>query len=810
MGANVDEIRRLEDRLRLLGEATHAFAASAEDPSRLLGTIAGRVSELVGDSCSVFLLSDDGSTLRPVARRSPHAAFFHEAREVVMATPMAVAERPHIQRVLDTGEALLIPHVDLAEYGAHAAPEYAALVRVLGLHSLLVVALRLQGRPLGILALSRLRSDAPPYEESDRVLAEILADSAALAIGSSRLLVSRVEAEARFQRLADAGILGIIVSDLEGRVTEINDTLLDTLGYERDEIVSGEVAWAQVTPPGWEEVDALAKDQLRREGVAQLREKEYLRKNGARVPVLIGSAALPASTAQVISFVLDVSERKAARAAVEELRAQLALDALFHDLLEAAPDAIVILDSAGRIVLVNAETETLFGYAREELVGKPIEALVPAGAPDRSGKDNAAFFAAPRGRAAGPGAELCGIRKDGTSIPIEINVSPLDTNRGPLITAAIRDITERKKAEDQRAHLAALVEASDDAIIGKTLDGTITSWNDGARRVFGYEAAEIVGKSITLLVPAGREDEERHVLERLATGERVHFDTVRRRKDGREIDVSVTSCPVRDARGALIGVSKVARDITARHEAEVALARAKEAAEAANRELEAFSYSVAHDLRAPLRGMSGFAHVLLESYKDKLDADGVDALEEVMRNAKKMAALIDALLGLARLSRSEPHREIVDLSVLARMTLAQLQANEPERKVDLAVADDLRAEVDPTLTRALLENLLANAWKFTSKAPAPRIEVGATVIEGARSFFVRDNGAGFDMAFAKKLFAPFQRLHTADEFPGTGIGLATVQRIVSRHGGRVWAEGAVGRGATFYFSLPTSTRGAAA
>jgi len=259
--------------------------------------------------------------------------------------------------------------------------------------------------------------------------------------------------------------------------------------------------------------------------------------------------------------------------------------------------------------------------------------------------------------------------------------------------------------------------------------------------------------------------------------------------------------------GRVVGISKVARDITDRVRAEAALARAKDDAETANRELEAFSYSVAHDLRAPLRGMNGFAQVLLDSYREKFDAEGQDWLEEILLNAKKMGALIDGLLSLAQWTRSALNPDRVDLSAIARDIAASLRTLEPHRTVEVSVKDGLRANLDPRLARALVENLLGNAWKFTSKVPLARIEFGDTEKDRATAFFVRDNGAGFDMAYASKLFAPFQRLHTVSEFSGTGIGLATVQRIVHRHGGRVWAEGVVDGGATFYFAFPTRASG---
>jgi PAS domain S-box-containing protein len=358
----------------------------------------------------------------------------------------------------------------------------------------------------------------------------------------------------------------------------------------------------------------------------------------------------------------------------------------------------------------------------------------------------------------------------------------------------------------QRFRLAAIVDSSSDAIIGKTLDGIVTSWNDGAFRMFGYTSEEMVGRPIALLIPRGRAHEEVTILEQLRRGARVEqFDTVRRRKDGSELDVSLTSSPIHDSMGELIGASKIVRDITARRHAEQALAAAKDAAEAANRELEAFSYSVAHDLRAPLRGMSGFAQVLLNSYRDKIDADGQDWLQEILLNAQRMGELIDGLLSLARLTRTELQRDSVDLSAIVRDTVAQLASSEPQRKLELGVQDQVHANVDVRLVRALFQNLLGNAWKFTSKVPVTRIEFGVADQVGSPAFFVRDNGARFDMAFANKLFTPFQRLHTVDEFAGTGIGLATVQRIVQRHGGRVWAESVVDAGATFYFTFPAET-----
>lgn len=225
--------------------------------------------------------------------------------------------------------------------------------------------------------------------------------------------------------------------------------------------------------------------------------------------------------------------------------------------------------------------------------------------------------------------------------------------------------------------------------------------------------------------------------------------------------------------------------------------------EASNKELEAFSYSVSHDLRAPLRSIDGFSQVLLEDFAEKLGADGRDHLSRVRAASQRMAELIDDMLTLSRLARQEMAREDVDLSGMARAVLEDLGRNEPGRKVETVVAPGLATKADRKLLRAVLENLLGNAWKFTSKKDAARIEMGSAPGEGgATVFFIKDNGAGFNMAYAHKLFGVFQRLHAAEDFSGTGVGLATVQRVVQRHGGRVWAESIPGEGATFYFTLP--------
>jgi PAS domain S-box-containing protein len=369
------------------------------------------------------------------------------------------------------------------------------------------------------------------------------------------------------------------------------------------------------------------------------------------------------------------------------------------------------------------------------------------------------------------------------------------------------------EAERAKVYMSAIVESSNDAIIAKDLNGIVTSWNPAAQNIFGYKADEMLGQPVLRLIPPKRVREEQYILNQIKQDQPVrHYETVRVRKDGTLIDVSLTISPIRNANGNIIGASKIVHDITERKQAEAEIQKLNSDLEqrvierttqlaAANQELEAFSYSVSHDLRAPLRGIDGWSLALLEDYGAQLDEQAHQYLDRVRSETQRMGNLIDDLLQLSRITRADMNKVQVDLSALTQAIVARLQESEPQRQIEYTVQGDLSAWGDARLLEVVLTNLLSNACKFTSKIPQARIEFGQTELDGQRAFFVRDNGAGFDMAFAKKLFSPFQRMHKASEFPGTGVGLATVQRIVHRHGGRVWAESALNAGATFYFTL---------
>jgi PAS domain S-box-containing protein len=326
--------------------------------------------------------------------------------------------------------------------------------------------------------------------------------------------------------------------------------------------------------------------------------------------------------------------------------------------------------------------------------------------------------------------------------------------------------------------------------------------NRAGENLLGIDRTTLVGKNDYDFFPREQADFfQARDRETLANGVVVDIPEEPIQGKGGELWLHTKKVPILDHNGApkyLLGISE---DITERRKAAAALKVAKDAAESANKELEAFSYAVAHDLRAPVRTIDGFAQAIEEDCGERLGADGLDHFRRIRGAAQRMGELIDGLLRLSRVARGEIGREKVDVTRLVRQIGARLQEANPKRSVDLVVDDGLVAEGDAHLLGAAFENLLGNAWKFTAKIADPRVEVRKRVEEGRPVFVVRDNGAGFEQAYAHKLFAPFQRLHGSSEFDGTGIGLATVQRIVQRHGGRIWAEGEVGRGATFYLTL---------
>ena len=357
-----------------------------------------------------------------------------------------------------------------------------------------------------------------------------------------------------------------------------------------------------------------------------------------------------------------------------------------------------------------------------------------------------------------------------------------------------------RELQESEARTQAILANAVDSIITIDETGSITSFNPASEKLFGYSADEVIGENVKILMPEPYHSEhDRYLANYLQTGERkiigIGREVVAQRKDGStfpmELAVGETKL------GGHQDFTGIIRDVTEQREYQDAL-------QSLNSELESFAYTVSHDLRGPLRSMSGFSQALIEDCADQLDETGRDYLARISAAAEKMGRLIDDILTLSRLSRGEMRIQSVNLTDLAHDIVSDLRDRDPDREVAVQISANIVAAGDARMLRIVLENLLGNAWKFTEKSQAPTIEFSSIIQEdGKLAYYVRDSGAGFDMKYADKVFTPFERLHTDAEFEGTGIGLATVSRIVARHKGRVWAQSVVGEGTTIYFSLGT-------
>ena len=491
---------------------------------------------------------------------------------------------------------------------------------------------------------------------------------------------------------------------------------------------------------------------------------------------------------------------------------------------EHTPLAVVELDTNAKFVNWNSAAQRIFGFTKDEVLGRPVNELI---LPESARKVTDKVWGDLLANRGGRRSTNENITKDGRVIVCEWYNTPLVGPDGTVVGVAslANDITERISAEaaltESEARYRSVIAAMAEGIVVQSDTGEIIAFNASALEILGLTEDQLAGR--TSLDPNWRSihsdgtpfpGDKHPGLISMQTGASF-FNVIMgvHRPDGTLVWISINSEPLmREGEDKPFGSVASFTNITKRREAEQELAKYRDhleamvsertaALEVANKELEAFSYSVSHDLRSPLRSIDGFSHALLDDYSDVLGADGCNLLNRIRNNAQHMGKLIDAILSLSRVTRSQLKPEDVDLSSLAQITLSKYQDDEPGRKVDVVVMPEISARADKSLIIVVLDNLIGNAWKYTGKQKNAKIEFGAKKEGNNIIYYVRDNGAGFDMKYVDKLFGAFQRLHKPEEFEGTGIGLVTVSRIVRRHGGRVWAEGKPGQGATFYFTL---------
>jgi PAS domain S-box-containing protein len=519
---------------------------------------------------------------------------------------------------------------------------------------------------------------------------------------------------------------------------------------------------------------------------------------GAFLLILTGRASIIEQV--VVERTAELSQTNAALA--REIAERHHAESRFFSMAQSAVEAIISADDQGRILTWNNGARAIFGYTEDEIVGQWLSILMPERYREAHQRALERLRATGESRLTGRALTLHGLHKDGHEFPVELTLSTWTTTEGRCYGGIIRDITERQRAEAAQAHLAAIVESSDDAIISYTLDGTIVSWNAGAEAIFGYTFAEVHGRSIALLRPPEARNDMRPSLTRIKRGESIaHHDVVRQRKDGVLVDVSLAVSPVRNAAGEVVGGSSIYRDITERKRAEEALQRTSAELARSNADLEQFAYAASHDLQEPLRGVAGCVQLLEQYYSAQLDDRAHELIAHAVAGVTRMQRLIHDLLAYSRVRTHEESFEPVDCARLLQDVLANLAVAIRENQVCITHDALPTVMADPTQLLQVFQNLLGNAIKFRSAQP-PAIHIGAARHHDTWVFSVHDNGIGIAPQYAERIFVIFQRLHTRARYPGTGIGLALCKKIVERHGGRIWVESEPGKGATFFFTIP--------
>ncbi len=627
-------------------------------------------------------------------------------------------------------------------------------------------------------------------------------------------LVSHIDSlrqsEARLLYALRGSTDGIWDWDLAGDDYYLSARWKEMIGYGPDELPNErELFVAHLHPEDRPRVEEAIARHFNREGPYDI-EYRLRHRDGHFFWCRARGQAVWNETGKVVRFsgaTTDVTEQKAAEASIQALLAEK------QALLDNALVGIVFLRQRV-VVACNRRFEEMFGYGLGEMIGSTTEQLFPSPAVYRE-ISRAAYATLERGETYS--FELSLHRRDGSRFWARLTgqaFAPEHAEEGSIWVYT--DESERKEALDlvleEQAFSEALISSLPGIFFLFDEAGRIVRWNANLEKKLGYRRRKIARLNAGSMVAAvDRELWQEAIDDALGSGRPAAIEALLLTGDGKAIPYFLTAMAIEVHERRLVIV--VGIDVTARKRAEEEVRRLNEGLErrvrertaeltAANRELESFSYSVSHDLSSPLRGIDGFARILQEDYGRRLDTEGLHCLERICAATQRMQTLIDDMLSLARITRDELARRDVDLSDLANRILAERLGAEPARQVQAVVAPDLHVVGDPNLLHVALDNLLGNAWKFTFRHPSARIEFGSLHKDGETVYFVRDDGAGFDMRYAGKLFREFERMHRKHEFDGSGIGLAIASRVIRRHGGRIWAEAAIEKGATFYFTLP--------
>jgi PAS domain S-box-containing protein len=630
------------------------------------------------------------------------------------------------------------------------------------------------------------------------------------------------ESEERYRATFENAGIGIAHVGLDGRWLRFNDAVCAITGYSREELQ--QKTFADITHPDDVEADwRQARQVLASEISTYSTEKRYIRKDGSLVWVCLTVTLMRESSgapSNFISLIEEIQKRKQAEEALRESEERLA------GLINSAMDAVIAVDSRQRIVLFNPAAEKMFGCAASDALGNSLDRFIPERHRDahRGHVENFAQTGVTTRRMGALGA-LSGVRSNGEEFPIEAAISQLEIRGRKLFTVILRDITERKKAEEQQSRLAAIIESSRDAIISKSLEGIVTSWNPGAEGLFGYSASEMVGQPVRRIIPDELLPEEDAILSRLRAGQSAeHYETVRITKSGSRLPVSITSSPIKDSTGKTIGASKIIRDITEQKrtnenlreaQRKVLLHAADLEATVAERtsklqemvnELQHVSYAIAHDMRAPLRAMHTFASLLSQEAETAVTPEQRrDYGRRIIAAASRLDRLIQDALHYTKVAQQEMPLGPVDLSKLMR-ELVETYPNLHADKADILIENELPVVLgnDSLLTQCF-SNLLGNAVKFVKPCVKPEVRLRAEIRDGMVKIWVKDKGIGIPKNAQARLFQMFQKLD--NEYEGTGVGLAIVRKVVERMGGKVGAESELGQGSCFWVELPLANGG---